>query len=194
MTLQEIGELLGVEPINGNWLQAISTYLGIEEPVNSNWLQSIAIGTLLQKYKTGWERNIDTTNIQALTGSIDNLISFNGNNLSNDNLNLLDNNSKITPILLGDLLIIDFAFTVITPNLNNQYVNVKLKVNGNIYRSQTFPLLKYNGLDEYVSVSFSLPVENIFLTNGAVFYIEPSTNMSIKNRYISVLRSHMAIL
>lgn len=33
-----------LEPINGNWLQTIASYLGVDVPINSSWLISIAYG------------------------------------------------------------------------------------------------------------------------------------------------------
>ena len=139
---------------------------------------------------TGWQSRVDTVNTQSLKGLTNNLISFTGTLEENGNLSLLDTNSKITPVSLNDFIIVDFAFTAVTPATTNQYLNILFIVNGVVYRAMTHIFLKKSEIDDNVSVSFGLPVTNAFLTNGGEIYINPSTSVEIKDRYIAVNRTH----
>ena len=142
---------------------------------------------------TGWQSRVDTTNTQSLTGATNNLISFAGTLEQNGGLTLMNGNSKITPIALGDAIHVDFSFTVVTPGGADHYVNVLFIVNGIVYRSQTTILAKGSGVDDGISVSFFFPIGTDFLTNGGEFYINPDVAVTIKNRYISVSRIHKAL-
>lgn len=151
------------------------------------------IFTLPNEQKTGWESKADTTNTIALTGATDNLFSLTAPSESNGGLVFLDNFSKVQPLKLGDLLVCDLAFTVITPAGSNNFITVKFIVNGVVYGAQTFTLLKGSGNDDEIRVSFGLPVSSDFLANGGEFYINPNVNLNIKNRYISVSRTHKGV-
>ena len=142
---------------------------------------------------TGWQAMVDTTNTQALTGGVNNLISFTGNLQENGGLVLMDSNAKITPIALGDAIHVDFSFTVVVPSGTDHYLNILFIVNGAIYRSNTFVYKKGVGTDDYISVSYFLPVGAVFLANGGEIYINPDVAITIKNRYVSVIRTHKAI-
>lgn len=137
---------------------------------------------------TGFQSRVDTTNTQSLTGLTDNLISFTGTLEENGGLTLMDSNSKITPINLNDIISVDFAFTGVVPVGSNLFLSIYLKVNGNIFRSVSLPIIKGVGLDDYFSVSWILPVGSDFLTNGAEIYVNSVVGMTIKNRYVSVSR------
>lgn len=143
--------------------------------------------------KTGWESKSDTTNTISLTGGINNLFSLTATSESNGGLVFLDNVSKIHPLRGGDAIITDLAFTVITPSGTNNYIEVLFIVNGVVYGSQTIPLLKASGNDDYIRVSFGLPVTNDFWINGGEFFIKPNVNLNIKDRYISVIRTHKGL-
>lgn len=142
---------------------------------------------------TGWNSRVDTTNTQALTANTANLISFTGTLESNGVLTLLDTNSKITPLKLGDFIIVDFAFTTVTPSGTGNYLTILFEVNGVSYRSIVHTFLKGSGNDDNISVSYGFPVNEDFLTYGGVFKINPNVAVSIKNRYISVSRTHKGI-
>lgn len=149
--------------------------------------------TLPNEKKTGWESKVDTTNTVALTGATDNLVSLTAPSESNGGLVFLNNVSKVQPLKLGDFLVCDLAFTVITPAGSDNFITVKFIVNGVVYGAQTFNLLKGSGNDDEIRVSFGLPVSTDFLANGGEFYINPNIEMNIKNRYISVNRTHKGI-
>jgi hypothetical protein len=142
---------------------------------------------------TGWESRVDTTNTQTIPSTTMTIIPITIGLESNGGIPLLDANSKIVPIRLGDLLHADFSVTVVTPSGVDNYVNISFVVNGVTYRSVTFPLVKGTGIDENCSVSFSLPVGSFFFTNGGTFQIYASTGVTIKNRYIAVSLQHKAL-
>lgn len=149
--------------------------------------------TLPFDVETAWESKSDTTNIVSLTGGVNNLFSLTATSESNGGLVFLDNNSKIIPLKLGDSLIVDLAFTIETPSGSNNYIEVLFIVNTFVYGSQTFNLLKGSGNDDFIRISFGLPVSEDFFLNGGEFYIKPNVNLNIKNRYISVTRTHKGI-
>lgn len=150
-------------------------------------------GTISYMGDTGWCDRTDTSTNQSLTASTDNLIQITSALESNGVNNLLDSNSKITPNKVGDLVTVDFAFNYITPSGSNNYLQVFLKVNGNIYRAYTQNMVKSTGVTDYVSVSFVLPVKSDFYTNGGLIYVNPSTAITISNRYIAVGKVHFGI-
>lgn len=142
---------------------------------------------------TGWQSRVDTTNTQALTANTNNLISFSGTLEQNGSLVLLDTNSKVKALKVGDFIIVDFAFTSVTPSGSGNYLTIIFEVNGVAYRSEIHTFLKGSGVDDNISVSYGFPVNADFLANGGVFKINPNTAITIKNRYISVARTHKGI-
>ena len=140
------------------------------------------------KQITGYKSRVDTINTQNLTALTENLIYFSGTLEENGGLTLMDANAKITPISLNDIISVDFSFTSINPSGTDQYINCNLVVDGVVYRSQTFPLVKGAGFEDNCSVSFVFPVTATFLTNGGAFYLYPSSATTIKNRYLAVTR------
>lgn len=142
---------------------------------------------------TGFQSRKDTVGGQILTDNIDNLISFTGTLFENGGLNLLNTNAKITPIQVGDMLTLDFAFNGLAPSGSNNYLVVSLKSNGVVFRSVNLPIIKGVGENDNFSVSWSLPVGADFLLYGAELYINPTAIMTIENRYIVVSRTHKSI-
>ena len=143
--------------------------------------------------KTGWQSKVDTINTQALTANTDNLIAFTGTDSSNGGLTLMNSVGKITPIKIGDALAVDFAFSFPSPSGTTDYLSVKIKVNGVVYRAQSFNILEPTGETNYVAVSFNLPVEADFKTYGAEFFVNPNVAITISNRYLQVTRTHKGI-
>lgn len=137
---------------------------------------------------TGYQSRVDTINTQILTALTENLIYFSGTLEENGGLTLMNANAKVTPISLNDIISVDFAFTSINPVGTDQYINCNFVVDGVVYRSQTFPLVKGAGFEDNCSVSFVFPVTATFLTNGGEFYLYPSSATTIKNRYLAVTR------
>lgn len=142
---------------------------------------------------TGWQSRVDTTNTQTIPATTMTIVPITIGLESNGGITLLDANSKIVPIRLGDLIHADFSLTVVTPSGVDNYVNISFVVNGIAYRSVTFPLVKGVGIDENCSVSFNLPVGSVFFTNGGTFQIYASAGVTIKNRYIAVSLQHKAL-
>lgn len=142
---------------------------------------------------TGYNSRVDTTNTISLTADVDNLVSITGDMEQNGSLILMNSNSKITPIKVGDVLQIDFTCTFVTPAGDNKNVVVKLIVDGVAYRSFTYPLTKGAGNDDEFSISWSLPCGSAVVDNGAEIFINPMEAMTNKNRYISATRTHKGV-
>jgi hypothetical protein len=142
---------------------------------------------------TGWQSKTDTINTQNLTADTDNLIAFTGVDAYNVFNNLIDSVGKITPISLNDALNIDFVFSFVSPVGGNDFLSVKLKVNGVVYRAQSFRILEPTGETNYISVSFSLAVMQAFKDFGGELFVKPSTAITIENRYLQVARIHKGI-
>lgn len=139
---------------------------------------------------TGWISRYKATTV-TLTGASQNLITITGTPESNNGLTLLDANSRITPLTLGDAITVDFSCTVVTPSGSNNYIEIGVSVpTGGYYRKMTIPLLKSSGVDDFVSVSWTLPVGSVFLANGGDIVITPNVGLNIKELYISVCRVH----
>ena len=139
---------------------------------------------------TGWQSKTDTINTQNLTANTDNLISFAGTNDFNVLNNLIDSVGKITPISLNDALNVDFVFSFPSPSGSGHFLNVKLKVNGVVYRAQSYSILAPTGETNYVSVSFSLAVMQAFKDFGGELFVNPNHAITISNRYLQVSRTH----
>lgn len=142
---------------------------------------------------TGWNDRTDTVTNQVLTANTDNLIQISTPLNGNGSNTLLDANSKITPTSLNDLISVDFAFQYVSPIGTSNFLQVYLKVNGNIYRAYTHLMVRPVGLTDYVSVSFVLPVKSDFLTHGGLLYINPVTSITITNRYIAAGLIHKGV-
>lgn len=140
---------------------------------------------------TGWESRYEAR-VQSLTAS-NNLITITGTSETNGGLTLLNSNGKVVPINLNDVLSIDFGCTVITPSGTDNYIHLKFVVNSVVYRAITIPLLKGRDNDDAISLSASMPVGSDFNTNGMEVYIEPNIALDIKDKYISVNRTHLGL-
>ena len=139
---------------------------------------------------TGWMSAFLSTG-QALTSNVDNLVDFTGATFESDGgLNLIDTDGSITPLQQGDLIIVDFTFSSITPVGIDNFLNVKLGVDGVVFRGYTKRYQLGAGNLDYTSVSWSLPVGVDFFTNGGELYVNPSDAITISNKYLSVSRGH----
>lgn len=146
---------------------------------------------------TMWIDRTDLTNTPTLNANTDNIqqlqINTEGNSYANEHLNLLDANGKVTPINLNDVISVDFACTIVTPSGPDRYIDIKAIVDGNVYRSETHKLLKGSGNDDFVSVSWILPVKQSMKLNGLLIGLNPNSSCTVKNRYINVVRVHEAL-
>ena len=185
------GDVLTFRFIMNTDLLITSLYLdGLKLELDDRFLgvPSIYSKPLVTESETGFQSRTDETNNQSLLSLTDNLISFSGTLEENGGLNLLNSSAKITPIALNDIISVDFAFTGVVPVGSNLFLSVYLKVNGNIFRATTLPIIKGVGLDDYFSVSWILPVGADFLANGATINVNPLVAMTIKDRYVNVTR------
>lgn len=146
---------------------------------------------------TMWIDRTDETNTPTLTASTDNIqqlqINTEQNSYNDDALNLLDANGKVTPININDLISVDFSCTIETPAGVDRFVDIKALVDTDVYRANTHKLLKGSGNDDFLSVSWILPVKDAFKLNGLQIALNPNSNCVVKNRYICVSRIHQAL-
>ena len=112
---------------------------------------------------------------------------------SNGGLSLLDVNSKITPVNLNDVLVIDFACTLVTPAGGDKDIDIYLKVGTVVYRGYNYKLNKGAGNDDDFSTSWSLPCGADVMANDVLIILDPSSTMNYKDRFISVTRVHKGI-
>jgi len=175
-------------------LSFITFYLdGFKLEYDDRFLNIPSIYSKPLEQTTAWQSKVDTVNTQNLTADTDNLIAFIGTDASNGGITLMDSLGKITPARMNDALSIDFVFSFPTPIGTDDYLSVKFIVDGVIYRAQSFNILAPTGETNYVAVSFNLPVETDFFANGGEFYVNPSVNITIANRYIQCTRTHKGI-
>lgn len=142
--------------------------------------------------ESGFESRSDTSTQPSQTAATDNPFLVTTNPESNGGISLIDGSGNITPRAIGDVLSIDVAFTAIVPAGTNLFSIVKLIVNGVVYRAQTHNLVKGIGLEDYFSVSWTVPVGSDFYNNGGTIYINPISTLLIKDRYIQVTQIHKA--
>jgi len=141
----------------------------------------------------GWQSRVDTVNTQVIPPTTSTIVPVSIGLEENGGLTLMDVNSKITPISLGDYVICDFAFTAVTPAGSDHFCIVEFVVNGVVYRSMTIKYMKGTGLDDNIAVSYGLPVSSDFLTYGGTFNVYSDVAVTIKNRYIAVSRTHKGV-
>lgn len=85
----------------------------------------------------------------------------------------------------------EYSENLLSPNSVITDQSNIIKVSGSaLSTAQTFPLLKGSGNNDYIRVSFGLPVSNDFFFNGGEFFIKPNVNLNITDRFISVSRTH----
>jgi hypothetical protein len=146
---------------------------------------------------TMWIDRTDLINTQNLTALTDNIVQITtateGNGYGIEYINLLDANGKVTPINQNDVISVDFSCTIETPSGSDRFIDVKGLVDGVSYRQITHKLLKGSGNLDQLSVSWILPVKQAFKLNGLQIALNPNSNCTISNRYISVTRIHEAL-
>lgn len=133
-----------------------------------------------------WQSRVDTTNTQSLTASTNNALGFTGTSETSNDVSLLQTNGLITATKQGNILTIDYSFTLVTPSGTDRYIDVLLICDGVTYRGCTHPLVHGSGNNQHISGSFTLPVGATFLSQGARIYLNPNSNCNINTRYISV--------
>jgi hypothetical protein len=146
---------------------------------------------------TMWVQRFDGTNTPTLTASTNNIqqvqINTEGNGYASEHLNLLNANGKVTPINVGDVLNVNFSYTIQTPSGTDRFIETIALVNSVLYSAETHILLKGSGNDDFVTVSWSIPVTQTIKTNGIEIALKPNANCVVKNRRITVTRTHEAL-
>jgi len=140
-----------------------------------------------KKLLTSWQSRVDTTNTQSITADTNTNFGFVGISETNNSATLLTTTGLITPEYLNDVVTVDYFFDLTTPAGADNYIDVFLKVNGITYRAFTHLLIKGSGNPDNISGSFTLPVGQTFFDEGAQLVINSSVNITIGNRYISVV-------
>ena len=137
----------------------------------------------------------DTSNTQNLSASTDNVFAFPGTIETRDGIILINTSGEITPRKLYRTINVDVTFSAVVPSGTNNHIDIKLMVDGNVYRSETKPFLKSVGATQFFSVSWTIPVGTGFENIGtgtiypATVKLNPTSNCTISNRFISVVEN-----
>jgi hypothetical protein len=144
---------------------------------------------------TLWADRTDLINTQNLTASTNNIVQITTATEGNgfDFASFFDANGKVTPINQNDVVSVDFSCTIETPSGSDRFIDVKALVDGVAYRQITHKLLKGSGNLDQLSVSWILPVKEAFKLNGLQIALNPNSDCTISDRYISVTRIHEAL-
>lgn len=144
---------------------------------------------------TTWVQRFDGTNTPTLTASTNNIqqVQLNEEGNGYNFLSLLNTNGKVTPINVGDVLNVNFSYTVETPSGTDRFIETIALVNSVLYCAETHILLKGSGNDDFVTVSWSIPITQTIKTNGIEIALKPNANCVVKNRRITVTRTHEAL-
>jgi len=141
---------------------------------------------------SAWEESFLST-IQSIESDTWTAVDFTGGiTRRNGGLDLLDVDGTITPISANDVLQCDLGFVFSIP-APNDYILIRLNVNGVIYGQTNAPMLRTTGVEETIRISFNIPVQQDFVTNGGVWEVLCNKAIDIKNKYTAVTRTHKAI-
>lgn len=145
--------------------------------------------------ETGFETAFLNTT-QSITASTDTVITITGaTQTENGNVNLLDlTNNIITPEEVNDVLAIDLALPFTTPSGTNNYVSLilRVKTTGTIYRAVNHLMVKGSGNQDYLTASFTVPINSEAQTNGLEFIVNSNVGFTIDSKFLSVTRIHKA--
>jgi hypothetical protein len=139
--------------------------------------------------ETGYQSRYSASEISLLAAT-DNVLTLNGLLDYNGGLSFLADTSRINVITIGDVLLVDLAFTCITPSGTDRNLDVSFYINDVFYRGVTKNLIKGVGIEDDFSMSLSVICTEEMVTNGIVVKLNPNSAMSINNRTISVTRVH----
>lgn len=173
---------------------------GISTQPNQNYvLPDKATGSYTLATTSDLESGFETAFLnttQSITASTDTVITLSGaTQTENGNVNLLDlTNNIITPEEVNDVLAIDLALPFTTPTGTNNYVSLALRVKttGTIYRAVNHLMVKGSGNQDYLTASFTVPINSDAQTNGLEFIVNSNVNFTIDSKFLSVTRIHKA--
>jgi len=142
-----------------------------------------------------WVQRFDGTNTPTLTANINNIQQVQINQEGNgfDFASLLNANGKVTPINVGDVLNINYSYTAETPSGTDRFIETIALVNSVVYCAETHILLKGSGNDDFITVSWSIPITSTIKTNGIEIALKPNSNTVVKNRRLTVTRTQEAL-
>lgn len=147
------------------------------------------------KVKTGFETAFLNTT-QSITASTDTVVTITGaTQTENGTVDLLDlTNNVITPEAVNDVLAIDLAIPFTTPSGTNNYVSLilRVKTTGQVYRAITHSMLKGSGNQDYLTGSWTIPINADAQTNGLELIVNSNVNFTIDSKFLSVTRIHKA--
>jgi hypothetical protein len=142
--------------------------------------------------ETGWNANFLST-VQSISLNTWTAIDFTGGIESqNGGLTLLNGAGEIMPLTLGDSIQTDIAFEF-NVTAQNDFVLVRLNVDGTIYGQMSMPMLRSPGTDETVRASFNIPVGAELASNNGVWEVFCNKALDIKNKYVCATRVHKAV-
>lgn len=163
-----------------------------ETQINAN--TALRVGNALEAVRVlnGGESILNTTTPLAVSANTETELNFVGVRELQNNLQLFNTAGKIIPINQGDTLIVGITFSFVIPAGNNNYFSIYFKSNGDIYRGNTYSIVKAQGATEYVSFDAILPVGASFEENGGNLFIFSSVNLQLNNIYKFAQRIFLA--
>jgi len=194
LTEENVGEFMDLE-LPTKVTPGLNDALLARDLITNNAVE-VTIGSIVQQLVnvgTGFE-SVYTTTDQSITLATDTVINFSGSEVySNGGIDLINvSNNEITPITSGDVISIDVAMPFTTPAGSGHFCHLYLRVKGTseIYRAITHSYLRGSGNIDYISSSWTVPVNPTAVTNKFELVINSDTNIVIDREYISVTRVH----
>lgn len=161
----------------------------INQTVASQSLEITAINQILANFDDNLDGWVEITNSTtgSLTSGSANLISFSGSADSNGGLNLLINGDTIKPVGLNDFITIDFTLGVLTPSGSNNFITIEMRNNSDVFRANTYQLIKNAGVSDIISVSYGFPAKAAVVADGIKIYVTPNKAITYNKKYLNVL-------
>lgn len=115
-------------------------------------------------------------------------------NTSNGGVDLIDTTNSIITANTNDVIALDITLPFITPSGSNNSVDLLIRVKNTnvIYRAVNHILTKGSGNQDYLSASFTIPINADIQTNGLEIVVNPTAIITFSNTFISVTRIHKA--
>jgi len=146
--------------------------------------------------KTGFETAY-TSVTQSIIANTNTLITISGaSQTQNGDIDLINlANNLITPEFVNDVLVIDTVFPFTTPAGTNNYVALilRVKTTGQIYRGINHSMLKGSGNQDFLTGSWSVPINADAQANGLEIIVNSNVNFTINEKFVSVTRVHKVV-
>jgi hypothetical protein len=168
--------------------------LQIKNETQKNANTANRVGSALEALRVlnGGETIVNTTDSEVISANTLTPLNFEGTRIIQNELSLFDDDGNVTPINEGDVIVVGITFSFVIPSGNNNYFSVYFIVDEQIFRGQTYPIVKAQGETEYITFECILPVGETFKDLGGNLFIETSAEIEIENRYKFAQRIFLA--